>query len=171
MPPYNLLIPGKLGCDVTKREGVAWHWFKYIFWILQWCFTDPSVWCLHIIYWFLASWVALWRNGRGVAWHWSKYFYLMPSLLCQLRANGTELQGVCRQSAKAKLKNRHFNGAYRISKPFFLTLQTGLKFPVDKRNIKDVYYSQFQQQENSAKLQILHFWRCLKTWSFALYWP
>ena len=135
MPPYNLLIPGKLGCDVTKREGVAWHWFKYIFWILQWCFTDPSVWCLHIIYWFLASWVAMWRNGRGVAWHWFKYFlkpslwcftnssvwflhiiywflaswaamwrngrgvawhwykyfYLMPSLLCQLRANGTEL--------------------------------------------------------------------------------
>ena len=67
------------------------------------------------------------------------------------------LQGVCQQSAKAKLKNRHFNGAYRGSKPFFLTLQTGLKFPVDKRNIKDVYYSQFQQQENSAKLQILHF--------------
>ena len=67
------------------------------------------------------------------------------------------IQGVCRQSAKAKLKNRHFNGAYRGSKPFFLTLQTGLKFPVDKRNIKDVYYSQFQQQEKSAKLQILHF--------------
>ena len=21
MPPYNLLIPGKLGCNVTKREG------------------------------------------------------------------------------------------------------------------------------------------------------
>ena len=47
------------------------------------------------------------------------------------------LQSVCRQSAKAKLKNRHFNGAYRGSKPFFLTLQTGLKFPVDKRSIKD----------------------------------
>ena len=39
----------------------------------------------------------------------------------------------------------------------FLTLQTGLKFPVDKRNIKDVYFSQFQQQEKSAKLQILHY--------------
>ena len=26
-------------------------------------------------------------------------------------------------------------------------------------------------QEKSAKLQILHFWRCLRTWSFALYWP
>ena len=49
------------------------------------------------------------------------------------------LQGVCWQSAKAKLKNRHFTGGYRGSKPFFLTLQTGLKFPVDKRNIKDVY--------------------------------
>ena len=48
-----------------------------------------------------------------------------------------QIQGVCRQSAKAKLKNRHFNGAYRGSKPFFLTLQTGLKFPVDKRSIKD----------------------------------
>ena len=47
------------------------------------------------------------------------------------------IQGVCRQSAKAKLKNRHFNGVYRGSKPFFLTLQTGLKFPVDKRSIKD----------------------------------
>ena len=47
------------------------------------------------------------------------------------------LQGVCRQSAKAKLKNRHFTGGYRSSKPFFLTLQTGLKFPVDKRSIKD----------------------------------
>ena len=77
----------------------------------------------------------------------------MGQLECQLGI----LQGVCRQSAKAKLKNRHFTGGYRGSKPFFLTLQTGLKFPVDKRNIKDVYYSQFQQQENSAKLQILHF--------------
>merc|ERR1719150_939555 len=66
------------------------------------------------------------------------------------------LQGVCRQSAKAKLKNRHFNGAYRGSKPFFLALQAGLEFPVDGRSVEDVYYSQFQQQENSAKLQILH---------------
>ena len=23
MPPYNLLVPGKLGCNVTKREGVG----------------------------------------------------------------------------------------------------------------------------------------------------
>ena len=30
-------------------------------------------------------------------------------------------------------------GAIERSKPFFLTLQTGSKFPVDKRNIKDVY--------------------------------
>ena len=67
------------------------------------------------------------------------------------------IQGVCRQSAKAKLRNRHFTGGFRGLKPFFLTLQTGLKFPVDKRSIKDVYYSQFQQQEKSAKLEILHF--------------
>ena len=62
------------------------------------------------------------------------------------------LQGVCWQSAKAKLKNRHFTGGYRGSKPFFLTLQTGSKFAVDKRNIKDVYFSQYQQQEKSAIL-------------------
>ena len=35
----------------------------------------PPVWCLHIIYWFLASWGPMWRNGRGVAWHCSKYFF------------------------------------------------------------------------------------------------
>ena len=40
------------------------------------------------------------------------------------------IQGVCWQSAKAKLKNRHFIGGYRGSKPFFLTLQTGRKFPL-----------------------------------------
>ena len=40
------------------------------------------------------------------------------------------LQGVCWQSAKAKMKNRHFTGGYRGSKPFFLTLQTGRKFPL-----------------------------------------
>ena len=40
---------------------------------------------------------------------------------------------------------------------FFLTLQTGSKFPVDKRNIKDVYFFLFQKQEKSAILQILHF--------------
>ena len=51
--------------------------------------------------------------------------------------DGRLLQGVCRQSAKAKLKNRHFTGGYRGSKPIFLTLQTGLKFTVDKRSIKD----------------------------------
>ena len=44
---------------------------------------------------------------------------------------------------------------HRGSKPFFLTLQSVSKFPMDKRSIKDVYYS--QQQEKSAKLQILHF--------------
>ena len=103
--------------------------------------------------------------------HSSSRFYLNNATSRKCFNIWSQVQGVCRQSAKAKLKNRHFNGAYRGSKPFFLTLQTGLKFPVDKRNIKDVYYSQFQQQENSAKLQILHFWRCLKTWSFALYWP
>ena len=70
---------------------------------------------------------------------------------------GENIQGVCRQSAKAKLKNRHFTGGYRGSRPFFLTVQTGSKFPVDKRNIKDVYFFQFQQQEKSAILQILHF--------------
>ena len=75
------------------------------------------------------------------------YFYL----------NTLVIQGVCRQSAKVKLKNRHITGGYRGSKPFFLTLQSGSKFPMDKRSIKDVYYSQFQQQEKSAKLQILHF--------------
>ena len=67
------------------------------------------------------------------------------------------LQGVSRVSAKVKLKNRHFTRGYRGSKPFFLTLQSGSKFPMDKRSIKDVYYSQFQHQEKSAKLQILHF--------------
>ena len=30
-------------------------------------------------------------------------------------------------------------GGYRGSEPFFITLQTGSKFPVDNRNIKDVY--------------------------------
>ena len=59
--------------------------------------------------------------------------------------NELQLQGVSQQSAKVKLKNRHFTGAYRGSKPSFLTLQTGSIFPMDKRNIKDVYYSQFQQ--------------------------
>ena len=67
------------------------------------------------------------------------------------------LQGVSRVSAKVKLKNRHFTGGYRGSKPFFLFLQSGSKFPMDKRSIKDIYYSPFQQQEKSAKLQILHF--------------
>ena len=74
-----------------------------------------------------------------------------------------DIQGVCQQSAKVKLKNRHITGGYRGSKPFFFTLQTGSKFPVDKSNIKDVYFSEFLQQEKSAKLQILHFYRCLKT--------
>ena len=49
------------------------------------------------------------------------------------------LQGVSRVSAKAKLKNRHFTGGYRGTKPYFLTLQSGSKFPVDKRSIKDAY--------------------------------
>ena len=44
----------------------------------------------------------------------------------------TIIQGVSRQSAKAKLKNRHFTGGYRGSKPFLLTLQTGRKFPLGK---------------------------------------
>ena len=83
--------------------------------------------------------------------------FLETSLNVAADDNINKVQGVSRQSAKAKLKNRHFTGGCRGSKPFFLTLQTGLKFPVDERNIKDVYYSQFQQQENSAKLQILHF--------------
>ena len=65
------------------------------------------------------------------------------------------IQGVSRVSAKAKLKNRHFTGGYRGSKPFFLTLQSGSKFPMDKRSIKDVYYSPFQQQEKSAKFEPL----------------
>ena len=42
----------------------------------------------------------------------------------QFRARGCQLQDICRQSAKAKLKNRHFTGGFRGSKPFFLTLQT-----------------------------------------------
>merc|ERR1711949_117207 len=67
-----------------------------------------------------------------------------------------KVQGVSRVSAKAKLKNSHFTGGYRGSKPFFLTLQSGSKFSMDKRSIKDVYFSPFQQQEKSAKLQILH---------------
>ena len=112
--------------------------------------------------WRRGGWRRGWSDGASA---------LIPAPGSCSSGKNNFIQGVCRQSAKAKLKNRHFNGAYRGSKPFFLTLQTGLKFPVDKRNIKDVYYSQFQQQENSAKLQILHFWRCLKTWSFALYWP
>ena len=74
-----------------------------------------------------------------------------------------ELQGVSWQSAKVTLNNRHLTGGYKGSKPFFLTLQTGSKFAIDKRSIKDVYYFQFQQQEKSAKLQILHVSRCLKT--------
>ena len=49
------------------------------------------------------------------------------------------IQGVSRVSAKAKLKNRQFTGGYRGSKPFFLTLQSGSKFPMDKRSIKDEY--------------------------------
>ena len=59
--------------------------------------------------------------------------------------------------AKANLKNRHITGGQRGSKPFFLTMKTGSKFPMDKRSTKVVYYSQFQQQEKSPKLQILHF--------------
>ena len=59
--------------------------------------------------------------------------------ITHLSAPSNIIQGVSRQSAKAKLKNRHFTGGYRGSKPFFLTLQTGLKFPVDKRNIKVTY--------------------------------
>ena len=107
-----------------------------------------------------------------VTFHWLKVFLVskqfQPLLMLTTKMI---IQGVSRVSAKAKLKNRHFTGGYRGSKPFFLTLQSGSKFPMDKRSIKDVYYSPFQQQEKSAKLQILHFWRCFKTWSFALYWP
>ena len=44
-------------------------------------------------------------------------------------------------------------------KTFFLTVQTGSKFPVDKRNKKDVHFSKFQQLQKSAKLKILHFQR------------
>ena len=44
--------------------------------------------------------------------------------------NTNIIQGVSRQSAKAKLKNRHFTGGFRGSKPFFLNLQTGRKFPL-----------------------------------------
>ena len=36
MPPYNLLIPGKLGCDVTKREGGGLA-------LIQIYFLNPSV--------------------------------------------------------------------------------------------------------------------------------
>ena len=53
------------------------------------------------------------------------------------------LQGVSWVSAKAKLKNRHFTGGYRDSKPFFLTLQSGSKFPMDKRSIKDAFAKNF----------------------------
>ena len=31
MPPYNLLIPVKLGCDVTKREGGGLALIKIFF--------------------------------------------------------------------------------------------------------------------------------------------
>ena len=49
---------------------------------------------------------------------------------CASQSWAYKLQGVCWQSAKAKMKNRHFTGGYRGSKPFFLTLQTGRKFPL-----------------------------------------
>ena len=55
------------------------------------------------------------------------------------------LQGVCRQSAKAKLKNRHFTGAKGAQNLFSSLLKTGSKCPVDKRSMKDVYYSQLKQ--------------------------
>ena len=31
MPPYDLLIPGKLGCNVTKREGGGLALIKIFF--------------------------------------------------------------------------------------------------------------------------------------------
>ena len=56
--------------------------------------------------------------------------------------------------AICKSETEKFTGGYRSSKPFFLTLQTGLKFPVDKRSIKDAYYSQFQQQEKMGGIAV-----------------
>ena len=46
-------------------------------------YRPPLVWFLHIIYWFLANWGPMWRNGRGVAWHRSKYFFeSFPLIWC-----------------------------------------------------------------------------------------
>ena len=39
-----------------------------------------------------------------------------------------KIQGVCRQSAKAKLKNRHFTGGYRGLRPFFSLYKLGVNF-------------------------------------------
>ena len=65
--------------------------------------------------------------------------------------------GCFRVISKSKTRKQTLHWGLQGLKTFFLlTLQTGSKFAMDKRNIKDVYFSQFQQQEKSAILQILH---------------